>query len=93
VTKLFVGNLPASATDASVRSLFSAHGSVDSVAVIIDRATGKPRGFGFVEIAAADAVQAIAALHGSDFEGRALKVSEAQDREPAAPMRRGGVRR
>ena len=88
MTKLFVGNLPFTATEASVRTLFSAHGTVDTVALITDRDTGRPRGFGFVEVSSADAARAIQALNGKDFEGRALKVNEAQDRE-----RSGGARR
>ena len=88
MTKLFVGNLPFTATEASVRTLFAAHGTVDSVALITDRDTGRPRGFGFVEVSSADASRAIDALNGKDFEGRALKVNEAQERE-----RSGGARR
>ena len=88
MTKLFVGNLPFTATEASVRTLFAAHGTVDSVALITDRDTGRPRGFGFVEVSSADASRAIEALNGKDFEGRALKVNEAQERE-----RSGGARR
>jgi RNA recognition motif-containing protein len=88
VTKLFVGNLPFTATEASVRTLFSAHGTVETVALITDRDTGRPRGFGFVEVSSADASRAIQALNGTQFEGRALKVNEAQERE-----RSGGARR
>jgi RNA recognition motif-containing protein len=88
VTKLFVGNLPFTATEASVRTLFAAHGTVETVALITDRDTGRPRGFGFVEVSSADASRAIDALNGKDFEGRALKVNEAQERE-----RSGGARR
>jgi cold-inducible RNA-binding protein len=81
VTKLFVGNLPFSATDESVRALFSSHGTVEKVSLITDRDTGRPRGFGFVEMPQADASAAIQALNGADFDGRALKVDQAQDRE------------
>jgi RNA recognition motif-containing protein len=93
VTKLFVGNLPSSATEASVRTLFSAHGTVDSVALITDRDTGRPRGFGFVEVSSADAARAIQALNGTDFEGRALKVNEAQQRERSGGPRQASARR
>jgi len=93
VTKLFVGNLPFTATEASVRTLFSAHGQVESVALITDRDTGRPRGFGFVEVSSADASRAIQALNGTDFEGRALKVNEAHERERSAGDRHGGARR
>jgi len=81
VTKLFVGNLPFTATEESVRALFAAHGTVESLALITDRDTGRPRGFGFIEMGNADASRAIQALNGKDFEGRALKVNEAQERE------------
>jgi len=78
VTKLFVGNLPFSATEESLRALFTAHGTVETIALINDRDTGRPRGFGFVEMANADAARAMQALDGKDFEGRTLKVNEAQ---------------
>jgi RNA recognition motif-containing protein len=81
LTKLFVGNLPFTATEDSVRALFTPHGTVETLALINDRDTGRPRGFGFVEMANADAARAIQALNGMDFEGRALKVNEAQARE------------
>ena len=80
MTKLYVGNLPFSATEDSVRTLFSAHGTVESVALITDRDTGQPRGFGFVEMSNADASRAMQSLNGKDFEGRALKINEAQDK-------------
>jgi RNA recognition motif-containing protein len=81
VTKLYVGNLPFSATDEAVRALFSKHGTVEKVSLITDRDTGRPRGFGFVEMSNADASRAMQALNGTDFDGRPLKVNEAQDRE------------
>ena len=81
VTKLFVGNLPFTATDDSVRALFSRHGTVEKVALITDRETGRPRGFGFVEMSSDDASRAMQALNGTDFDGRSLKVNEAQERE------------
>lgn len=80
MTKIYVGNLPFSATDAEVRTLFEAHGTVDSVALINDRDTGRPRGFGFVEMPRADAARAIQALNGKDMGGRPLRVNEAQER-------------
>jgi hypothetical protein len=85
VTKLYVGNLPFSATEDSVRTLFAAHGTVDKVSLINDRETGRPRGFGFVEMPSADASRAMQALDGKDFGGRPLKVNEAQERERGAP--------
>jgi RNA recognition motif-containing protein len=82
VTKLYVGNLPFTATDDSVRALFTKHGTVEKLALINDRDTGRPRGFGFVEMSAADASRAMQALNGADFEGRSLKINEAQERAP-----------
>jgi RNA recognition motif-containing protein len=81
VTKLYVGNLPFDSTDEGVNALFSKHGTVEKVSLITDRDTGRPRGFGFVEMSTADASRAMQALNGTDFEGRTLKVSEAQERE------------
>ena len=80
MTSLYVGNLPFSATEAELRSLFEPHGQVDSVKLINDRETGRPRGFGFVEMPAEDAQKAIAALNGTPMGGRALRVNEAQER-------------
>jgi RNA recognition motif-containing protein len=81
VTKLYVGNLPFTATDEAVRALFSPHGTVEKVSMITDRDTGRPRGFGFVEMSNADAARAMEALNGTDYGGRSLKVNEAQERE------------
>jgi RNA recognition motif-containing protein len=83
VTKLYVGNLPFTATEDGVRALFSPHGTVEKISLITDRDTGRPRGFGFVEMSNADASRAMQALNGSDFEGRALKINEALDRDRA----------
>jgi len=80
MTKLYVGNLPFSATEESVRNLFAPHGTVETLSLITDRDTGQPRGFGFVEMSKADASRAIQALNGQDFGGRALKINEAQDK-------------
>ena len=85
-TRLFVGNLPFTATEDAVRALFSTHGTVTSVAIPTDRETGRPRGFGFVEMSGPDAAKAIGALNGHSMEGRSLRVNEAQDRPPS----RGG---
>lgn len=79
MSKIYVGNLPFSADEASVRELFAAHGTVDSVALINDRDTGQPRGFGFVEMTSnSEAARAIQSLNGFQMGGRALKVNEAQ---------------
>ncbi len=80
MSKIYVGNLPFSVTEESVRTLFSQHGVVESVALINDRDTGQPRGFGFVEMPRTDAARAIQGLNGQDMGGRALKVNEAQDK-------------
>jgi len=80
MSKIYVGNLPFSADENSVRQLFSQHGTVESVTLIMDRDTGKPRGFGFVEMPRADAARAIQTLNGQDMGGRPLKVNEAQDK-------------
>jgi RNA recognition motif-containing protein len=78
--KIYVGNLPWSATDDEVRELFEAHGTVHSARVITDRDTGRSRGFGFVEMDTENADAAIAALNGTDMGGRALRVNEAMER-------------
>jgi RNA recognition motif-containing protein len=80
MTKLYVGNLPFTATEDSVRNLFAPHGTVEKLSLISDRDTGRPRGFGFIEMSAADASRAMQALNGQDFDGRALRINEAQDR-------------
>ena len=78
MAKIYVGNLPFSADEAAVRTLFSQHGTVESVALITDRDTGQPRGFGFVEMSQSDAARSIQSLNGYQMDGRALKVNEAQ---------------
>lgn len=78
--KLYVGNLPFSATEQELRDLFGQHGTVDTVNVITDRETGQPRGFGFIEMSEG-ADDAIRSLDGSDMGGRNLKVNEARPRE------------
>ena len=80
MTKIYVGNLPFSATESEVRDLFAQHRTVDSVALPTDRETGRPRGFGFVEMPQADAQKAMQALNGFNMGGRPLRVNEAQDR-------------
>lgn len=90
MSKIFVGNLPFTADEASIRALFEPHGAVDSVALINDRDTGRPRGFGFVEMTRADASRAIQALNGQDMDGRQLKVNEAQDKPRASGGGFGG---
>ena len=88
MAKIYVGNLPFTADEAAVRTLFSQHGAVTAVALPVDRDTGRPRGFGFVEMAQEDAARAIQALNGYSMGGRPLRVNEAQDR----PRTGGGGR-
>ena len=80
MTKIYVGNLPFSADENAVRELFAQHGTVESVALPTDRETGRPRGFGFVEMPQADAQRAMQALNGFSMGGRPLRVNEAQER-------------
>ena len=80
MTKLYVGNLPFTANEDTVRALFAEFGAVQSISLITDRETGSPRGFGFVEMSNSDASRAMQSLNGKDFGGRPLKVNEAQDR-------------
>ena len=81
-TRLYVGNLPFSADETQVRELFTQNGrTVSEVKLVTDRDTGRPRGFGFVEMASSeDADGAIRDLNGRDFGGRALTVNEARER-------------
>ena len=90
MTKIYVGNLPFSADENQVRTLFAQHGTVESVNVIMDRDTGRPRGFAFVQMSSADAARAIQSLNGYSMGGRALRVNEAQDRPPGARGPGGG---
>ena len=86
--KLYVGNLTYGVTDSTLEQMFAAHGTVESAQVIMDRDTGRSKGFGFVEMKTDQEAQAaIAAMNGKDFEGRALTVNEAKPRED-----RGGGR-
>ena len=80
MTKIYVGNLPFSANEAKSASCSAQHGTVESVSLITDRETGRPRGFGFVEMSRADASRAIQNLNGKDMGGRPLRVNEAQER-------------
>ncbi|HEX4024648.1 MAG TPA: RNA-binding protein [Steroidobacteraceae bacterium] len=80
MAKIYVGNLPFTASEADVRTLFAQHGTVESVSLPTDRETGRPRGFGFVEMSQADASRAIQNLNGHDMGGRPLRVNEAQDK-------------
>ena len=81
-TKLYVGNLPFSANESAVRSLFEQNDRrVEEVTLITDRETGRPRGFGFVEMGSSeDADKAVQELHGYELDGRILKVNAARER-------------
>lgn len=85
--KLYVGNLSFESTEADLKDLFGRHGDVASAAVIMDRDSGRSRGFAFVEMEDAAADKAMRALDGANLGGRTLKVSEAQSRSD-----RGGFR-
>jgi RNA recognition motif-containing protein len=86
--KLYVGNLAYSMTDGDLQEIFGPHGSVQSAQVIMDRDTGRSKGFGFVEMGSdAEAQAAIAALNGAEVEGRTLTVNEAR---PKTDNRGGG---
>jgi len=91
--KLYVGNLPYSATQDSLQELFSQIGAVESAVIISDKMTGRSKGFGFVEMAEADADRAITELNGKEVEGRAIVVNEARPMEERPPRREGGFRR
>lgn len=82
--RIYVGNLPYSASDDEVRNLFEEHGTVESVSLITDRDTGRPRGFGFVEMSEG-AQEAIQALNQTEMGGRSLTVNEARPRGDRGP--------
>ncbi|NUQ51970.1 MAG: RNA-binding protein, partial [Phycisphaerales bacterium] len=89
--KLYVGNLPFKTTENDLRDLFAQHGDVASATIVMDRETGRPRGFGFVEFANDEhARAAMAALNGKNYDGRDLTVNEAKPREGGGGGGRGG---
>jgi RNA recognition motif-containing protein len=90
VQKIYVGNLPFDATERDLSAAFAAFGTVVSIALPTDRETGRPRGFGFIEMSSEDAAKAIAGLNGKDFGGRALNVNEAKPREAMGDRNYGG---
>jgi len=88
--KLYVGNLPYSFRDEDLQQAFAAHGTVNSAKVMMERDTGRSKGFGFVEMGSdAEAQAAISGMNGQQFGGRGLVVNEARPMEPRAP-RSGG---
>jgi RNA recognition motif-containing protein len=93
-TKLYVGGIPYTTTEQALKDAFSKAGAVNSASIIIDRMTGRSKGFGFVEMAnEAEADAAINMWNGVDFEGRKLTVNVARPLEPRAPGMGGGNRR
>lgn len=88
MTSIYVGNLPFSATEDDVRAHFEPFGAIHSIKMIADRETGRPRGFGFVEMDQEAATAAIQALNGKDMDGRPLRVNEAQERAPRPQQQR-----
>jgi len=84
VTTLYVGNLPWSTKADELKDVFSGYGDVQDSRIITDRNTGRSRGFGFVEVGEGDAEKIIAALNGSELEGRVITVSEAKPRNDDA---------
>lgn len=91
--KIYVGNLPFTTTNESLSEIFSSFGQVDSSKVVMDRDTGRSKGFGFVEMSdPEDADAAIGKLHGSDFGGRSLTVNEARPVEKKDSPRGSGFR-
>ena len=88
--RIYVGNLPYTSNEEDVRQLFAAYGDVVSCALPTDRETGRPRGFGFVEMSNEYATKAIQELDGQDFGGRTLRVNEARPREPRGGGGGGG---
>jgi cold-inducible RNA-binding protein len=89
--KIYVGNLSYDTSDSDLQAAFAAYGEVSSAEVVTDRDTGRPRGFGFVEMANKDEAQAaMAALNGSQLQGRTLTVNEARARSERPQGNRGG---
>ena len=87
-THLYVGNLPFSATEDELRTVFGEFGTVETAELVMDRETGRPRGFGFVQMDSDGAAAAIKKLDGFEMGGRALNVNEAKERPTSRPPRR-----
>ena len=87
---IFIGNLAFKASTHAVRELFEEYGDVQAVRLMTDRVTRKPRGFGFVEMRRKDALKAISALNGEEFQGRELKVNLANERKSREEMQQAG---
>jgi RNA recognition motif-containing protein len=80
--KLYVGNLSYAVNDSSLRAVFEAYGAVQSATVVVDRDSGRSKGFGFVEMSDDDAKKAMQALNGQQHEGRTIRVNEARPKNP-----------
>jgi RNA recognition motif-containing protein len=87
--KLYVGNLPYTVDDAQLRALFAQYGEIQDLAMIMDRDTGRPKGFAFVTFATQQAAEAALAQNGKDLGGRPLKVNMAEERKPGGGGRSG----
>src|ERR1700720_333876 len=90
MTTIYVGNLPFTATEDEVKALFERHGKVESVKLINDRETGRPRGFAFVDMGAGEAQNAIHQTNGFQMGGRPLRLNEAQGQGPRSKPSGGG---
>jgi RNA recognition motif-containing protein len=89
--KLYIGNLPFTATDGALLSIFSQIGKVESAKIIIDRRSGRSKGYGFVEMSSdQEAAESVEKFHGAEFEGRSIQVSEARPSEPKEEGEGGG---
>ena len=91
--KLYVGNLPYTIDDAQLRDLFSPYGDIDELALIMDRDTGRPKGFAFITFATQQAAEKALAENGKDVGGRAMRVNIAEEKKPRGGGGRGGSRR
>ena len=93
MSKIYVGNLPFTTTDTDLNAMFAKHGNVTSVNIVTDKFTNRPRGFAFVEMDTDESAQkAIAALNGTQIEGRAIVVNSARPQEPRRDRSFGGNR-
>jgi RNA recognition motif-containing protein len=90
--KLYVGNLPYTIDDAELRDLFSQYGEIDELALIMDRDTGRPKGFAFITFSSQQAAEKALVENGRDVGGRAMRVNIAEERKPRGGGGRGGSR-
>jgi cold-inducible RNA-binding protein len=90
--KLYVGNLPYTIEDSQLRDLFSPYGEIDELALIMDRDTGRPKGFAFITFATQQAAEKALAENGKDVGGRAMRVNIAEEKKPRGGGGRGGSR-